>query len=213
MSLFEKIDLGLIPWPEAVTAQHEFARKALNGKRFLLVAEHPPVITLGKNTAGYTHLKIDPCAAKRRGIEIHASDRGGDVTLHLPGQIVFYPVFRLSSPRAVRAYIYTLEQTVIETLCKHGIFAKAMAGLPGVWVEGKKIAFIGIRIKNRVTLHGLALNVNNDLDLFDLIVPCGLQDVCVTSMSESRGRKFDLTSLKQEIVSNFCRIVAPPVVY
>lgn len=212
MFSFEKIDLGLIPWPEAVTVQREFARKALDGSRFLLVAEHPPVITLGKNAAGHVHLKINPHEARRLGVEIHTSDRGGDVTLHLPGQIVLYPVFKLAAPHAVRAYIHTLERAAIETLGKHGISAKARAGLPGVWVQEQKIAFTGIRIKNRITQHGLALNVNNDLDLFDLIVPCGLQNVSITSMSELQRQKFNLPSLKKEIVANFCHIVAPPVV-
>jgi len=198
MSVFETVDLGIIDWHAALQAQLTYARRAQQGERFLLLAEHPPVLTLGRNADPH-NIKITPVVAAQRGIALHHCERGGDVTAHLPGQIVLYPILRLVNPRGVRAYIKVLEQTVIAVLQRSGITARARQGLPGVWVGSEKIAFIGIRIKNRVTQHGLALNVNNDLELFKLIVPCGLPDITVTSMRQLLGQELALPQIKDNL--------------
>ena len=198
MSTFETVDLGTINWQDALQAQLAYAQRARQGERFLLFAEHPPVLTLGRN-ANPNNIKISPSIAKQRGIALHRCERGGDVTAHLPGQIVLYPILRLANPLGVRAYIKVLEQTVLSVLQRHNIVARVRRGLPGVWVEREKIAFIGIRIKNRVTQHGLALNVNNDLELFKHIVPCGLPDIAVTSMHRLLGRELALARVKDDL--------------
>lgn len=198
MSVFETVDLGTIDWHAALQAQLTYARRAQQGERFLLLAEHPPVLTLGRNADPH-NIKISPVTAEQRGIALHHCERGGDVTAHLPGQIVLYPILRLANPRGVRTYIKVLEQTVIAVLQRYGITARARQGLPGVWVGNEKIAFIGIRIKNRVTQHGLALNVNNDLELFKLIVPCGLPDITVTSMRQLLGQELALPQIKDNL--------------
>ena len=156
------------------------------------------MLTLGRN-ANPHNIKISTAAAKQRGIALHRCARGGDVTAHLPGQIVLYPILRLANPLGVRAYIIVLEQTVLAVLQRHNIVARVRRGLPGVWVGREKIAFIGIRIKNRVTQHGLALNVNNDLELFKHIVPCGLPDIAVTSMRQLLGRELALARVKDDL--------------
>ncbi len=196
--IFETVDLGTIDWQDALQAQLAYAQRAQQGERFLLFAEHPPVLTLGRN-ANPHNIKISTADATQRGIALHRCERGGDVTAHLPGQIVLYPILRLANPRGVRAYIKVLEQTVVTALHRFGIAARVRQGLPGVWVGREKIAFIGIRIKNRVTQHGLALNVNNDLELFKFIVPCGLPDITVTSMQRRLGRELALAKVKDDL--------------
>ena len=198
MSTFETVDLGTISWHAALQAQLDYAQRAQQGERFLLFAEHPPVLTLGRN-ANPHNIKISPSIAKQYGIALHHCERGGDVTAHLPGQIVLYPILRLANPLGVRAYIGVLEQTVLAVLQRHNIVARVRRGLPGVWVGKEKIAFIGIRIKNRVTQHGLALNVNNDLELFKHIVPCGLPDIAVTSIRQLLGRELALARVKDDL--------------
>ncbi len=207
MWVFETVDLGIIDWPAALRAQLVYAQRAVQGEYFLLLAEHPPVLTLGRN-ADPRNIKISVAEAARRGIAVHSSERGGDVTAHVWGQIVLYPILRLAKPRGVRAYIEALEQTAMRVLQRYGIAARVRRGLPGVWVGKEKIAFIGIRIKNRVTQHGLALNVNNDLDLFELIVPCGLPAVSVTSMRKLLGRELPLTEVKNSLRACFVAVLA-----
>lgn len=197
---FEIVDLGVISWSEALQVQLAYAARVPTSKCFVLLAEHPPVLTLGRN-ADARNLKISAAEAARRGVAIHRSERGGDITAHLPGQILLYPILRLANPFGVRAYVRALEQTALEVLRVHGLSARVRAGLPGVWVGMEKIAFVGIRIKHRVTHHGLALNVNNDLELFNAIVPCGLADVTVTSMCKLLGRKLSLAALKEDLAT------------
>ena len=207
MFTFETIDLGTIRWQEALQIQLAYAPRTLHGERFLLLAEHPPVLTLGRN-ADARNVKINATTAAQHSIELHHSERGGDVTVHSPGQILLYPIMQLSNPFGVRAYIEVLERTVCTVLQRHGITAQVRRGLPGVWVGMAKIAFIGIRIKNRVTQHGLALNVNNDLDLFKLIVPCGLPNIAVTSMSQLLQRQLPLATIKNDLCACFTATLA-----
>jgi lipoate-protein ligase B len=154
----------------------------------LLLLEHPPVITLGR--AGSTdHLLGGEEELEDRGVELVASDRGGDITFHGPGQIVGYAIVDLNARgRDLHRYLRDLEAVVIRALSEFGIRAGRTAGLTGVWVGDAKVAAIGIRVSRWVTYHGFALNVDTDLSYFDLIVPCGLADRRVTSMEALLGR-------------------------
>src|SRR5690606_27724096 len=130
---------------------------------------------------------------KRRGVEIHRTGRGGDVTFHGPGQLVSYPIIRLRDfGLGARAYVRALEETIIRTLADYGIEGGRRDGYPGVWTAGRKIASIGVAVRGGVTMHGSALNVNTDLSYFSLIVPCGITDVTVTSMNEILRKKLNV---------------------
>ena len=200
MSSFERIDLGLIPYLQAVEAQEYYRQLARHGDSFLLIAEHPPVITLGKH-ASVEHL-ISPEQAYARGIAIHRSDRGGQVTAHLPGQLLLYPITKISG-YSIRRYVKLLENSVIDLLTRYAIKAESNPDRPGVWVDGAKVAFIGLRIRQRITKHGLALNVNNELDLFQQIVVCGCPETKVSSMKMILGRSLDMQKLKDELCRCF----------
>ena len=200
MSSFKKVDLGLIPYQQAVDAQEHYRQLARHGDNFLLIAEHPPVITLGKH-AQVEHLKkISPDQAQ--GIAIHRSDRGGQVTAHLPGQLLLYPIIKIGG-YSVRRYVQVLENSVIDLLARYKIKANSNPDRPGVWVDGAKIAFVGIRIRERLTNHGLALNINNDLDLFQQIVVCGYPATKVSSMKMILGRSVELAQIKDELCRCF----------
>jgi lipoyl(octanoyl) transferase len=149
----------------------------------LLIVEHPHVITLGRN--GHAeHLLAGEDVLRRAGIAFHHTDRGGDVTYHGPGQIVGYPILDLREwKRDVSAYVRSVEQALIDTLAVFGIAGGRIAGATGVWVDGKKVAAIGVHISRWVTSHGFALNLDTDLSYFQYIVPCGLR-MPVTSMAE-----------------------------
>ena len=201
MSSFEKIDLGLIPYQQAVDTQEHYRQLARHGGRFLLIAEHPPVITLGKH-ASVEHLKISPAQAQARGIAIHRSDRGGQVIAHLPGQLLLYPIIKING-YSIRRYVRLLEDSVIELLARYAINANTDPDRPGVWVDGAKVAFIGLRIRERLTQHGLALNVNNDLDLFRQIVVCGQHETRVSSMKMILGQSLELSQVKDELCGCF----------
>ena len=201
MSSFERVDLGFISYPQAVEAQEHYRQLARHGDSFLLIAEHPPVITLGKH-ASIEHLKISPDQAQVRDIAIHHSDRGGQVTVHLPGQLLLYPITKISG-YSVRRYVQLLENSVIDLLARYGIRAERNPDRPGVWVGKAKVAFIGIRIRERITQHGLALNVNNKLNLFQQIVVCGYPETKVSSMKTILGRSLDLQTIKDELCCCF----------
>jgi lipoyl(octanoyl) transferase len=161
----------------------------------LLIVEHPHVITMGRN--GHAeNLLASPEILERSGIELHSTDRGGDVTYHGPGQIVGYPIVDLREwKRDVGAYLRALEQILIEALAEFGVAAGRMQGATGVWVADAKIAAIGVHISRWVTSHGFALNVDTDLDYFQYIVPCGLTQP-VTSM-----RTLGCTANREEVIA------------
>jgi lipoyl(octanoyl) transferase len=180
---FELHDLGRIGYAEAFEVQRESVEKRKRGEipDQLLIAEHPHVVTMGRN--GHDgNLLATPEVLERTGIGFFHTDRGGDVTYHGPGQIVGYPIFDLREwKRDVGAYVRALEQVLIDTLAEFGIKAGRLSGATGVWVEGAKIAAIGVHISRWVTSHGFALNLETDLSYFRYIVPCGLTKP-VTSM-------------------------------
>jgi lipoyl(octanoyl) transferase len=163
-------------YARAPALQHELVERRKRGEipDQLLIVEHPHVVTMGRN-GHMENLLASPEILERSGIELHYTDRGGDVTYHGPGQIVGYPIFDLREwKRDVVAYLRALEQVLIEALAEFGIHGGRQPGATGVWVEGAKVAAIGVHISRWVTSHGFALNLDTDLDYFKYIVPCGL---------------------------------------
>jgi lipoyl(octanoyl) transferase len=179
-------DLGLRPYGEVLELQRELRRRRISGELaedVLLLVEHPPVVTLGRGTRP-SSLPLSPAELERRGVEVFEIERGGDVTFHGPGQLVGYPILDLTHHRQdLHWYLRSLENVLIDALGRLGIEADRNPGLTGVWTAGRKIASIGIHVKQWVTLHGFALNVTTNLDLFDLIVPCGIRQVVMTSVA------------------------------
>ncbi|HEY3012203.1 MAG TPA: lipoyl(octanoyl) transferase LipB [Gemmatimonadales bacterium] len=193
-------DLGRRPYGQVLELQRDLCRRRIGGEvtdDILLLVEHEPVVTLGRATRSQS-LPITAAELGRRGIPVYEVERGGDVTFHGPGQLVGYPILDLREHRQdLHWYLRTLEAGLIEALDALGIPAGPNPGLTGVWTGGRKLASIGIHVKQWVTIHGFALNVNTDLSYFDLIVPCGIRDVVMTSVAVELGRT-DSTALWEE---------------
>lgn len=166
------VSLGIVPYRECLALQLDFCNRARKESRaFILTVQHPPVITLGKN-ATTDHIIDRP---EDFGAEVVRTDRGGDATAHMPGQLVVYPIVPLSVFRVMpKNFISLLEDLVRSYLLELGIEAGLKQEYPGVWVKEKKLCAVGVRIENRVTRHGIAINISNDLSLFSAIVPCGI---------------------------------------
>jgi lipoyl(octanoyl) transferase len=184
-------DLGTRPYGEVLALQRDLCRRRLKGEiaeDVLLLVEHEPVVTLGRSTRADS-LPLSPSDLVRRGVEVFDVERGGDVTFHGPGQLVGYPIFDLRRHREdLHWYLRQLEQCLIKALDALNITAGVNPGLTGVWTRGRKIASMGVHVKQWVTYHGFALNVTTNLDWFDLIVPCGIRDVVMTSVAQELGR-------------------------
>jgi len=197
----EVIDLGRMPYGQALEIQLIWHQKVLAGaKPVILTVEHEPVLTVGKNS-DQKNLLFPVEFYKNSGIDFYETERGGEVTAHMPGQLVVYPIIDVANRRlSVRDYINGLEEAVIGTLNFFGIKADRDPEHPGVWVETRKICAIGVRVKSRVTLHGLALNVNNSLDLFGKIIPCGIRSRGVTSMKEQLSAPLDMLKVRDELL-------------
>jgi lipoyl(octanoyl) transferase len=193
-------DLGRQPYAPVLELQRDLARRRIAGKLsedLLLLVEHEPVVTLGRGTRPQS-LPLTAAELERRGVVQYEVERGGDVTFHGLGQLVGYPIFDLRQHREdLHWFLRTLEAALIRGLDTLGIEAGPNPGLTGVWTRGRKIASIGIHVKQWVTYHGFALNVNTDLSYFDLIVPCGIRDVVMTSVAMELGRT-DATSIWNE---------------
>lgn len=188
-------ELGLVPYRDAWRVQEEVHGRVVGGESAgeILTVEHPAVITLGRRAeVSASHLLASAEVLGGMGIEVVESDRGGDITYHGPGQVVVYPIVRLSDyGLSVGGYVRLLQEVVVEVLGGFGISGFLESGAVGVWAEGprglSKVCAVGVRVKGGVTLHGLALNVTTDLSHFELIVPCGLAGRPVTSMAELMG--------------------------
>ncbi|MGI9043563.1 MAG: lipoyl(octanoyl) transferase LipB [Gemmatimonadaceae bacterium] len=179
--------LGRMEYAEALELQRSVARDRISGaipQDVLLLVEHPPVITLGRSSK-QKNLVASPEFLASRGVELFEVERGGDVTFHGPGQLVGYPVIDLKRHRQdLHWFLRQVEEGLIRTLSRYGIAGERSTGFTGVWTSGRKIASIGVHARDWVTWHGFALNVLTDLSYFDLIVPCGIQDVEMTSISK-----------------------------
>jgi lipoyl(octanoyl) transferase len=184
-------DLGRRPYAEVLELQRALCRQRMAGERLddlLLLVEHDPVVTLGRGTKPGS-LPVSPTALAQRGLPVVEVERGGDVTYHGPGQLVGYPVLHLGEHREdLHWYLRQLEAVIIAALAELDVPAERNPGLTGVWTRGRKIASIGIHVKQWVTFHGFALNVSTDLRAFDLIVPCGIAGVVMTSVAAELGR-------------------------
>ena len=165
----------------------------------LILVEHDPVYTLGKN-ANEDHL----LQSRDESVDVFNIERGGDITFHGPGQLVGYPILDLSNyKKSVSWYMRTLEQVLIDTLIEFKIIAQRNDGLTGVWVGDEKIAALGVRISRWVTMHGFALNVNPDLSFYDGIIPCGIFDHGVTSMEQLLGETQNNDNVNNMVIEKF----------
>jgi lipoyl(octanoyl) transferase len=199
------IDLGRIGYAEASALQKRIvaARKADAIADVLLVCEHPHVITLGRN-GKRENLLASEHVLRQKGVELHASDRGGDITYHGPGQIVGYPILNLSAIRRdVVWYVRMLEEAMIRATAEFGVVAERVAGKTGIWVQAgdteEKLAAIGVHISRWITSHGFAYNVSTDLRFFDLIVPCGIAERKATSLEKLLGRGVEVSEATPRI--------------
>jgi lipoyl(octanoyl) transferase len=202
--------LGRLAYAEGVERQKALveARRAGEIPDTLLFVEHPPVITLGVRTRGATtNVRADAAALRAQGVEVHETGRGGDVTFHGPGQLVGYPILDLKPDRQdVHRYVRDLEEVLIRTAGDFGIEAGRVKGYSGAWVGERKLAAIGVRISRWITSHGFALNVTTDLAGFDLIVPCGIADRGVTSLSALLGRDVPLAEAEASVLKHFAAV-------
>ena len=188
------VDLGRMRYGEALQLQRTFCAERMSGTirdDILLLVEHDPVVTLGRGTRAES-LPVAPTLLAADGVEVFEVERGGDVTYHEPGQLVGYPILDLQQLRPdLHWYLRELEGALIDALAAVGVAADRNPGLTGVWAGPRKIASIGIHVKQWITLHGFALNVTNELRGFDRIVPCGIQGVEMTSVARELVRQGD----------------------
>ena len=210
------IDEGVRPYSIMLSKQRRLFKQMVDLKKggvpveeeYILMVEHPSVITLGRH-AKETNVLFDEEELSRRGVELYHIERGGDVTYHGPGQLIAYPLIDLEYHRlGVKDYVELLEEVVIRTIADFGIVGERVAGASGVWIESgtireRKICALGVKCSRFITMHGLALNVNTDLEGFDLINPCGFIDKGVTSMASELGSLVPLQQVKHSLSSYF----------
>jgi lipoyl(octanoyl) transferase len=196
--------LGLTAYQTAWELQKHWQQTIINNPNHpdvLLVLEHPPVYTLGTSSSlAFVKFGAD------EGYELHRSERGGEVTYHCPGQLVLYPILNLRRyQQDLHWYLRQLEEVVIQLLARYDLLGYRIPGLTGVWLRNKKVAAIGIKVSRWVTLHGLALNVNNDLSGFDRIVPCGIADRAVGTLEEWLPT-VDMIAIQAEAIEVFATV-------
>ncbi len=192
--------------------KEENKTKHIGIKHHLLFCEHPHVYTLGKS-GEVSHLLLQKEELEKNNVQFFKINRGGDITYHGPGQIVGYPIFDLDQIFTdIHKYLRFLEEAVILTIAEYGIKGERFDGLTGVWIDPKhpakarKICAMGVKCSRWVTMHGLALNVNTDLNYFNHIVPCGITDKQVTSMQKELGKEVDIEEVKQKLKTNIASL-------
>lgn len=211
-------DLGLIDYNAAWQLQKKLFNTAIEYKlahqpmpeasHTLLVCEHPHVYTLGKS-AEQKNLLLNESELSEQNISTYHIERGGDITYHGPGQLVVYPIFDIEALKiGVKEFVYRVESCIINTLKHYGIDSERIDRRIGIWIgkdssNERKIAAIGIKCSRFVTMHGLALNVNTDLSLFNNIIPCGIIDKSVTSIEKEIGRTIDIIDVKNKLINEF----------
>jgi lipoyl(octanoyl) transferase len=204
--------LGVVPYADALALQKQLVDERREGRigDVLLLVEHPHVLTLGvRGDGGRSHILAADETLTSRGVQVYETGRGGDITYHGPGQIVGYPILDLKPDRCdVHRYIRDLEEVLIRVASDYGLAADRVPGLTGVWIGGEKVAAIGVRIARWITSHGFALNVTTDLDYFNLIVPCGIADRGVTSLSRLLGRRLETTEVEDRLIQRFTDVFA-----
>ncbi len=197
--------LGTLDYAVALQLQMQLCELKKHGFKedVLLLLEHPPTITLGRNGKRH-HLLASEETLASRGVHCYEVDRGGDVTFHGPGQLVGYPLIRLEGrERDVHWYVRNLEEVLLRVVSSFGIEGSRREGLPGVWTSQGKVAALGVHITRWITRHGFALNVQTDLSFFDLIVPCGIASMGVTSMSSILRQPVELSDVASRIAGEF----------
>lgn len=203
MVVCRAIDLGVIPYGEALALQRrEVERVQRGGREALYLLEHPHVITVGRNADGNA-IVAERSLIAARGVELVETDRGGDVTYHGPGQLVGYPIVALEPGRRdIRRYVHDLEEVLIRTLADFGVRGARHPEHRGVWTGSRKIASLGIRVSRWVTSHGFALNVSTDLSPFALIEPCGIAGCEMTTIARETGAS-DTAAVKESAAAHF----------
>ena len=226
--------LGLVPYEPAWAYQEQLLADTLALKKnnrdtaenpaptpnYLLLCEHPPVYTLGKSGKP-EHLLLDEAGLKQHGATFHRINRGGDITYHGPGQLVGYPIFDLDNFFTdIHRYLRLLEEAVIRTLADYNLVAGRIPGLTGVWLDAepgapnpRKICAMGVKCSRWVTMHGFALNVNTDLNYFNHIIPCGIDDKAVTSLQQEVGHSVSLDEVAARLVPHLATLFGAPVVW
>ena len=196
-------------YADALALQRAAARARISGEigeDLLLLVEHPPVVTLGRSSKE-RHLLASPALLAARGVELFEVERGGDVTFHGPGQLVGYPIVDLKRHKQdLHWYLRQVEEGLIRAVAPLGITGERSAGYTGVWTEGRKLASIGVHARDWVTWHGFALNVNTDLRYFDLMVPCGIQAVQMTSVAAELERAASMELVADGVVAAVARV-------
>ena|SRR5437773_888158 len=210
MRLLEIRRLGVVPYLDALAMQRALVEDRRSGHvdDLLLLVEHPHVLTLGvRGDGGRSHIVASAETLAARGVDVHETGRGGDITYHGPGQAVGYPIVDLKPDRCdVHRYVRDLEEVLIRTASDYGIAARRVDGLTGVWVGDDKLAAIGVRIARWITSHGFAFNVSPDLEYFNLIVPCGIADRGVTSLERLLGRSVPIRDVEDQIATHFAEV-------
>ncbi len=201
--------MGLVPYVPMHVLQQARQKEVSEGLAddTLFLLEHPPVLTLGKNTTA-GHVRAEPSLLKERGIEVIPTGRGGDVTYHGPGQLVGYPIIHMQEDEQdIRRFVTFLEETMIRTCHDFGIHAHRSEGLRGIWVGDDKIGAVGVRVARWTSLHGFALNITTHLQDFDLIVPCGIHGKGVTSMEKLLHRVPRMDEVQEAVVKHLCVVM------
>lgn len=199
------LDLGIVDYQEAWDLQKEIFQLRYEEKipDTLLLLEHPNTYTLGK-VADKENLVGDSEFLSQKNIKVYEIDRGGDITYHGPGQIVGYPIINLNDwHKDTHKYLRGLEEILIQTCSEYGLTGIRNSAYTGVWIDDRKIAAIGIKVSRWITMHGFAFNVNTDLELFNGIIPCGIKEKGVTSLTKETGNLIELLEVKQKILNHF----------
>lgn len=202
------LNLGLVSYEKAYYLQRKLHKFRREGRidDVLILLEHEPVVTIGRGGKRDNILVSDELL-QSKGIRVFEIDRGGDVTLHCPGQLVGYPILDLKIyGKNIHRYLRNLEEVIIRSLKVYGINGQRIENHTGVWVGGRKVASIGIGIKGWVTFHGFALNINSDLSYFSLIRPCGFESRTVTSVSEILGRSVEPKNFRYQLIEQFGKV-------
>jgi lipoyl(octanoyl) transferase len=201
--------LGRVPYAEGLQIQEQLVAERQAGRivDVLLLLEHDPVFTMGRN-AQAENVLLSKDALEAKGFQLFETGRGGDVTYHGPGQAVGYPILELPTERRdVHRYVRDLEEVMIRACADYGITAARIAGKTGAWVGKDKVGAIGVRIARWVTSHGFALNVATDLDPFTMIVPCGIRDHGVTSLARLLGRDVAMDEVEDRLARHLADVM------
>ncbi len=200
------LDLGVRPYREVWELQHRLHEGVREGREpdTWIVVEHPPVVTLGRQ-AKRENVLFSARELARRGIDLVAIERGGDVTYHGPGQLVVYPIRKLERFREVVPLVRSLESAVINLCARFGVPGERWSEHAGVWVGGDQICAIGLAVRQMVSLHGIALNVSRELEYDRLIHPCGLSDRGITSLCAQTGRNIGIAAAKRVLLEELAR--------